>query len=191
MQLDTRLKWHAHVREIEKKMTKQTLALAKVTTSTWGATFIKAQHVYTAVVRPAMTYGSTVWHAPKKLKGFSKSAEDRLAIVQNKCLQLISGRYKATPIQALKAEMFIPPISSHLMQLQAKSRFCMQSVEQAKFIAKACKRVAAKLKSNKDPQQMTTETLEQHKYIWAQSIMKHNSSTPTLPLLQPPKPPLP
>lgn len=33
----------------------------------------------------------------------------------------------------------IPPISSHLMQLQAKLRFRIQSVSQAKFIAKAHK----------------------------------------------------
>ena len=108
VQLDTRLEWHAHVKEIEKKMTKQTLALADITASTWGATFAKAWHVYTAVVRPAMTYGSTVWHAPRELKGFSKSAENRLSVVQNECLRLISGGYKATPIQALGAETLFP-----------------------------------------------------------------------------------
>ena len=60
IQIDIKLKWHAHIREVEKKMTKQTLALAKITTSTWEATFSKARHVYTAVVRPAMTYKSAV-----------------------------------------------------------------------------------------------------------------------------------
>lgn len=54
VQLDTRLEWHAHVKEIEKKMTKQTLALADITAFTWGATFAKAWHVYTVVVRPGM-----------------------------------------------------------------------------------------------------------------------------------------
>lgn len=75
--------------------------------------------------------------------------ENGLSIVQNKCLRLVSGGNKATPIQALEAETFVPPISSHLMQLQAKSRFRMQSTGQANFIAKARKRVAANLKSNK------------------------------------------
>lgn len=117
VQLDTKLKWHAHVKEIEKKMTKQTLALAKLTTSTWGATFARAQHIYTAVVRPAMTYGSAVWHAPKELKKTSKSMENRLSVVQNKCLRLVLGGYKATPIQALEAEAFVSSMSSHLMQL--------------------------------------------------------------------------
>lgn len=61
VQIDTKLKWHAHVREVQtNKMTKQSLALSKVTTSTWGATFAKARHIYSAVVRPAMTYGATV-----------------------------------------------------------------------------------------------------------------------------------
>lgn len=132
-------------------MVKQTLALAKITTSTWGATFTKARHLYTAVVRPAMTYGSAVWHAAKELKKLSKSMENRLAVVLNKCLRLVSGGYKATPIRALEAETICPPISSHLIQLQAKARFRMQSVGQAKVIAKACKRIATKLKSSTDP----------------------------------------
>ena len=62
-----------------------------------------------------MTYGSAVWYAPKELKEVSKSMENRLSIVQNKCLRLVSGGYKATPIQALEAEALVPPhiITSH------------------------------------------------------------------------------
>ena len=76
------------------------------------------------------------------------------------------------------------------MQLQAKSRLRMQSVGQAKFIARACKRVATKLKSNKGLQRMATETPGQRKYAWAQSIAEDNpfALTPLLPQL--PKPPL-
>lgn len=61
---------------------------------------------------------------------------------------MVSGAYKVTPIQALEAEIYVLSIWSHLMQLQAKSRYRMRSVGQTKLIAKVCKRVAAKLKGN-------------------------------------------
>lgn len=63
-QIDTSLRSHANVRERQIKMTKQSLALSKIAAFTWGAILFKARHVYSAVVRPAMLYGSTVWHAP-------------------------------------------------------------------------------------------------------------------------------
>lgn len=33
------------------------MALTKISTSTWAATSVKARQIYTAVVRPVMTYG--------------------------------------------------------------------------------------------------------------------------------------
>lgn len=60
VQIDTKLGWKPHIKKIQEKMVTQTRALTKITTSTWGATFAKARHVYCAVVRPAITYGSTI-----------------------------------------------------------------------------------------------------------------------------------
>ena len=66
----------------------------------------------------------------------------------------------------------------------------MQSTGQAKFIAKARKRVAANLKSNKGPQRIAIETPGQRKFAWARSITDDNSLTSTSPISLPPKPPL-
>lgn len=63
--------------------------------------------MYTAVVRPAMSYGPAVWHAPKELKGTPDSVENKLSVAQNKCLQIVSGIYKATPINALEVETYV------------------------------------------------------------------------------------
>jgi hypothetical protein len=41
-------------------------ALARIATSTWGASFLRARQVYSAVVRPALTYGAAIWHSPTK-----------------------------------------------------------------------------------------------------------------------------
>lgn len=69
----------------------------------------------TAVVRSAMTYGSALWHAPTGIKG---DVTNKLAVVQNKCLRLVAGAYKATPIDVLHAETIVPPVREHLEMLQ-------------------------------------------------------------------------
>lgn len=51
----------------------------------------------------------------------SKSA-DKLGILQNKCLQAITGAYKATSIKMLEAESGIIPLDVYLDQMVLKSR---------------------------------------------------------------------
>ena len=57
--------------------------------------------VYTAVVRPAMSYGPAVRHAPKELKAMPDSVDNKPSVAQKKRLQMVSGMYKATSIKAL------------------------------------------------------------------------------------------
>lgn len=94
-----------------------------------------------------------------------------------------SREHKATPIQALEAETYVSPISLHLNQLQAKSRYRMQSVGQAKSIAKACKGIAGRLKNDTSRLQIAIETPRQRKQVWAKSLTENTSaSIPPLPL---------
>ena len=62
--LDTKLRWSAHFREVQRKASAQTGALTRITASTWGASFCRARQVYSAVVRPALVYGAGTWHTP-------------------------------------------------------------------------------------------------------------------------------
>lgn len=62
--IDGKLRWAPHIKETHAKMASQSLALTKIATSTWGATLNKARQVYTAVVRPAMSYGAAILHTP-------------------------------------------------------------------------------------------------------------------------------
>lgn len=87
----------------------------------WGATISKAKQVYTAVVPPAMTYRSTVWHPSKYIK--KSSSTNKLAVTQNKSLRTIAEAFKDLPIPVLNAETFIASINIHLSHLQAKARY--------------------------------------------------------------------
>lgn len=108
-----------HVKKIQERMMKQTCALTKVTASTWGATFARARQVYSAVVRPAMTYVSAMWYSPTGTKGAKQGTVDKIEVIQNKCLRAIAGAYRATPIEVLQAETLIPPMKEHLINCRS------------------------------------------------------------------------
>ena len=59
--LDSKLCWGPHVKRTAEKAAQQSRALTATAGSTWGATFAKAWLIYSAVVRPAITYGVTIW----------------------------------------------------------------------------------------------------------------------------------
>jgi hypothetical protein len=41
-----------------------TAALKRITTLTWGASFVRVRLLYNAVVRPTITYGVSAWLEP-------------------------------------------------------------------------------------------------------------------------------
>ena len=88
-------------------MLTQTRALTKITASTWGASFARTRHVYPAVHRTATTFESTVWHAPSRTKDAKKKVCGKL---QNRCLRIVAGAYKATPVEVPRAENMISPM---------------------------------------------------------------------------------
>jgi hypothetical protein len=113
--VDPKLKWSAHRSKVQEKANKQIGALVRTTASTWGASFLQARQVYSAVVRPAIAYGAAVWHTPAKgLNGKTQGIAAKLEKIQNKCLRVVAGAYRATPIRSLETETFTPPLDLYL-----------------------------------------------------------------------------
>ena len=98
--IDTALKWDFHVKKIQKKMTKQTMTLTKLSISIWKATLKRVRRIYTAMIRSAMTYEFTVWHTFEEIK--KSRISSKLATIQNKCFRSIADAYKATSIAILE-----------------------------------------------------------------------------------------
>ena len=105
LQIDIKLKWEFHVRKIQKKMTRQSMTLSKISIFTWDVTFAKIRQMYTVVIRSAMIYESSVWHISSKLKDTLKSLINKMSIMQNKCLRVISDAYRVTSVRILKVEI--------------------------------------------------------------------------------------
>ena len=160
-------------------MTKQSLALFMISTSTWGATFTRARRVYIAVVRLAMTYEFTVWHTLKDLKG-SKTIERKLTIIQNRCLRIVAGAYRATLVSVLKVETYVPPISILLNRLQRNARRRME--HSSRHVRKSCNVIAEKLKGSRGRRRAVVNTPDSRKATWAivpTEFQRKSSPTPT------------
>lgn len=182
LQIDTKLRWGPHIRKVQQKMTRQTLALTKISTSTWGASFLKARRVYSAVVRPALTFGSAIWHTPTELKG-PKSIGNKLSIIQNRCLRTIAGAYKATPIAVLEAETLTPPINTYLDKLQADSRYRMRATGTTKLVRQLRATIVTKLRGQRGRSRRAVETPGDRKAQWHK---KHFGDIERLPLTHTP-----
>lgn len=111
-----------HIKKIQAKMATQTMTLPKVAASTWRTTLHEARQVYSAVIRPAMTYGALVWHSPKDIQGRGTGPVTKLTILQKNCLRSIIGAYKATNIKVLEAESGVLPLDIYLDQAVLRSR---------------------------------------------------------------------
>lgn len=57
---------------------------------------VVARQVYTAVVRPAMTYRAAIWYSPREIRERGTAHVGKLKTQQNQCLRLITGAFKAT-----------------------------------------------------------------------------------------------
>jgi hypothetical protein len=143
--LDAKLQWTAHAREVKKKALRQQYALQSITASTWGATFARARQIYTAVVRPAISYGASVWRNPTG--GNTGKLMPLLQKIQNSCLRTVAGAYKATPIRSLEVETYIPPIDIYLNSRVAAFQRRVENSSSYDTITRACSAIRARLKS--------------------------------------------
>src|SRR5271165_7669144 len=85
-------------------------AFTQLTASTWGASFVQSRQLYSSIVQSSMTYTAPIWHQPSPSIAKATRPANKLCTIQNKCLQIIAGVYKATLIENLKTETFVLPI---------------------------------------------------------------------------------
>ncbi|KXL44914.1 MAG: hypothetical protein FE78DRAFT_540515 [Acidomyces sp. 'richmondensis'] len=71
----------------------------------------KARHLYTAVVRPAITYRYSVWTQTAKDIGSYSRQTKALEKIQNQALRHVIGAYKSVLEAVLQNEADIPPLA--------------------------------------------------------------------------------
>ena len=135
--LERRLSWKAHAKALRGKLETQILALTRLAASVWGCDLARARMLFTAVVRPLMTYGAGV---------VGPSISKELAVVQNHALRCVAGAYKASPVTLLESELGIPPLELYLASQHAAFEGRLRDSGLGDQIQRAAQSTAAELR---------------------------------------------
>ncbi len=144
MQLNMKLQWDAHLRQIKTNHVTRMLTLSHLEVFTWEAIFTKAKQVYSAVVRSEIAFEASVWHQCDK-KDELLSKECRLETLQNQTLRHVAEVFKRVSIETLKTETYTSSLHVHLNMLQNKITLHSWVNDWTQEIKQACELICAHL----------------------------------------------
>ena len=165
--IDSRLRWQPHIRKLEGKAIANIEAIQRLTASTWGATFHQSKLLYSAIVRPALTYGAQVWSQGQKVNT-TTSLVLPLQKVQARCLRKITGAYKSTNVQVMEHETGIPPVDIYTKGVRlayaesSATRPVQQVIQAAKERVLASTPLYSRQKTHLDWKSRDRHALAQH-----------------------------
>ncbi|KAL0859177.1 hypothetical protein ABMA27_011001 [Loxostege sticticalis] len=119
--LDYRLSGIPHFNYIIQKVEKGINVLRALSGAWWGAHPYSQKLLYNAIIRSHFDYASFL------LDPCNKSALDKLTKTQSKCLRIILGAMRSSPINALQIECVDPPL--YLRRQYLSDRFYIKVVQ--------------------------------------------------------------
>lgn len=136
--VDKNLTWKPHVKKTAERAMKAVIAMKRITASTWGVSIKKARLLYTATVRPIITYAAPIWGVLPNGEAQPNTLLGPLRAAQSAAIRTIFGAYKKTPVMLLEKEAGILPVRQHIEMLvmtgavsnsRAADRHIMQSLD--------------------------------------------------------------
>ena len=118
--LDRRLTFSKQVELVTTKAIKKMKLLRAVAHSSWGWRKEDLRKIYLSHVQSVLNFASSSWQ-PWLINKYV----DKLEVVQNQCLRVITTQAKSSPVEALRAETRIPSIKSTI------HANCLRSYEKA------------------------------------------------------------
>lgn len=110
-----RLTWRAHCSFLVSNCTKRIGIMKSLSSVNFGASFKILRTFYIMYIRSRLAYCSTAFSTA------SKTQLQRLKVIQNSCLRLMTGGRRTSPILSLEAESGIPPLTIYMDYLSAKN----------------------------------------------------------------------
>ena len=106
---DPKLNYSSHIQNIISKANKTLNILKALTSSKWGKQKETLKATYMTIIRPIIEYACTVWEPI-----ISDTNLNKLQIIQNTALRIITGCTQDTNIQHLHNETKILPLKDHI-----------------------------------------------------------------------------
>jgi hypothetical protein len=124
-------------------------SLQRLCKSTWSASFQKVKHLYTAVIRPVLTFGAKVWVTPGGIQGHKKGLTKPLEQVRSQALRHISGAYRSVPISVLQQKTETPPLYLYTQELARQQAAKDEGTSATEYIQARCRVVARESRKRK------------------------------------------
>lgn len=112
--LDQKLTWNSHLNYITQKAKIALGTCKRLAGIHWGLCPKNMFWLYTAVVRPIITYVCVIWHSKTK----QKTCRSKLDSLQRLACLIITGAMSTTPTAAMEAVLSLPPLYTHV-QMEA------------------------------------------------------------------------
>ncbi|KAI5754364.1 hypothetical protein M8J77_008009 [Diaphorina citri] len=103
--LDTEFSFKIHLENIKSKAHKALNCIKILNGKRYGVNRNILARIYKATIRPILDYGSTIYDGAKE------SDLNKLEVIQNSALRIISGALRTSPVISLRADNGIPPLS--------------------------------------------------------------------------------
>jgi hypothetical protein len=138
---DRKLRFTQYIQHAVKKGTKFTLAISRITKSTWGTTYQQSRMLFNSVVAPRMDYAAIVWHRPKEEGQITQSPQlSKITTAQRTAMKAILGAFRTTSTSALEIETALQPPHLRIRRKVLQTFTRMQTAPQMHPIAFAIHR---------------------------------------------------
>ena len=117
--------WKPHITRIARKATVALLQCRQIVGRAWGLNPTNMQWIYTAMIRPVITYACISWVGGVNKKYLAK----KLSKVQRLACLMISSALPSTPTGALEMLVIIMPINEFIMSEAVKGLYRISQVK--------------------------------------------------------------
>ena len=122
--LDSKLSWKPHITRIARKATAALLQYRQIMGIAWGLNPTSMRWVYTAMIRPVITYACASWVGEVN----KKYLEKKLSRVQRLACLIISSAFPSTPTGALEMLLNIMPINEFILSEAVRGSYRLSRV---------------------------------------------------------------
>ena len=114
---DEKLTFKEHLEDKIKNAKKALHIAKKAFSKNWGPDPKKIKYLYTGIIRPAITYGSLIWHRAVE----TNVAKDKLKRLNRLAMLTMAHVRKATPTDSLEVIYDLPPLDLMIKEMAAKA----------------------------------------------------------------------
>ncbi len=171
VQIDNKLKWNAHLRNVQKKMFTQILILSRLIAFTWKACFSRIKLIYSTIIRSIIIYDFIIWHASHERSNSVVVATKKLVRLQQQNLRLINDNFKTISMQILETETHVQLIQLYMTRLQIFFKQRMKKHKHDELIENFCRQIKHRLfEARRRRRRKAEKTSIERKIKWTQAM---------------------